>query len=149
LATDFVQVNNSLSAAKCTLRGMHYQLAPKSETKLIRCVRGQLWDCVLDLRPESATFGKWFGEELTAENRRMMYAPKGCAHGFITLSDDCEAIYLVDQFYSPSQERGIRWNDSTFGIVWPIQPKVLSNKDLAWPDFDRSYHLANATDNPT
>ena len=111
LVTRFVQVNNSLSAQQGTLRGMHYQLAPKAETKLVRCIRGALYDLILDLRPGSPTFGQSFGAELTAENRRMMYVPKGFAHGFITLADDTEAFYFVDEFYAPEHERGVRWND--------------------------------------
>jgi dTDP-4-dehydrorhamnose 3,5-epimerase len=141
LATRFVQMNNSLSAQKGTLRGMHYQLAPKAETKLVRCIRGALHDVILDLRQESPTFGKSFGAELTAENRRMMYVPKGFAHGLITLTDDAEALYLVDEFYSPQQERGIRWNDPRFGIEWPIVPVVVSDKDRAHRDFDPGWHL--------
>ena len=125
LVTRFVQVNNSLSAQKGTLRGMHYQLAPKAETKLVRCIRGALYDLILDLRPGSPTFGQSFGAELTAENRRMMYVPKGFAHGFITLADDTEAFYFVDEFYAPECERGIRWNDPRFRPAWPIAPVVL------------------------
>lgn len=141
LAASFVQVNDSLSAQKGTLRGMHYQLAPKSETKLVRCIRGALHDVVLDLRKGSPTFGKSFGADLTAENRRMMYVPKGCAHGFITLEDDTEAFYFVDEFYAPEQERGVRWNDPRFGIRWPIAPAVLSDKDRSHRDFDPAWHL--------
>lgn len=141
LATRFVQVNNSLSAERGTLRGMHYQLPPKAETKVVRCIRGSLWDCILDLRHGSPTFGQWFGAELSAENRRMMYAPKGFAHGFITLSDNAEAFYFVDEFYGPDCERGIRWNDPEFGIAWPIEPVVISDKDRSHADFDPAYHL--------
>lgn len=142
LVSRFVQVNNSLSAFKGTLRGMHYQLAPKAETKLVRCIRGALWDAILDLRPESPTFGQHFGAELSAENRRMMYVPKGFAHGFITLQDDTEAFYFVDEFYSPEQERGLRWNDPRFAIKWPAEPVVLSDKDREHKDFDPAWHLA-------
>jgi dTDP-4-dehydrorhamnose 3,5-epimerase len=141
LVETFVQANNSLSPVRGTLRGMHYQLAPCSETKLVRCIRGAFWDAVLDIRPASATFGRWFGAELTAENRRMMYVPKGCAHGFVTLTDDAEAFYLVDEFYSPEQERGIRWNDPRFAIRWPVEPELVSNKDRAFPDFNPAWHL--------
>ena len=122
LVTRFVQVNNSLSARKGTLRGMHYQLAPRAETKLVRCIRGALYDVILDLRAGSPTFGQSFGAELTAENRRMMYVPKGFAHGFITLADDTEAFYFVDEFYAPDYERGIRWNDPKFNLSWPLAP---------------------------
>jgi dTDP-4-dehydrorhamnose 3,5-epimerase len=142
LVSRFVQVNNSLSAQKGTLRGMHYQLAPMAETKLVRCIRGSLYDVILDLRKDSPTFGKSFGAELSAENRRMMYVPKGFAHGFITLTDDAEAFYFVDEFYGPSYERGVRWNDPKFQIEWPIPPVVLSEKDANWRDFDPSWHLS-------
>jgi dTDP-4-dehydrorhamnose 3,5-epimerase len=136
-----VQVNNSLSAQKGTLRGMHYQLAPKAETKLVRCIRGALYDVILDLRPDSPTFGKSFGAELSAENRRMMYVPKGFGHGFVTLTDDTEAFYFVDEFYGPEQERGVRWNDPRFAISWPIEPVVISDKDRGHRDFDPAWHL--------
>ncbi len=141
LVTHFVQVNNSLSATRGTLRGMHYQLPPKAETKLVRCVRGALWDAIVDLRPGSPTFGKSFGTELSAENRRMLYVPKGFAHGFVTLSDATEAIYFVDEFYGPEQERIARWNDPKYAIQWPIQPVVLSDKDRDARDFDPKWHL--------
>jgi len=141
LVTHFVQVNNSLSATRGTLRGMHYQLPPKAETKLVRCVRGGLYDAIVDLRPGSPTFCKSFGAELTAENRRMLYVPKGFAHGFVTLTDATEAVYFVDEFYGPEQERIARWNDPKFGIQWPIQPVVLSDKDRDARDFDPKWHL--------
>jgi dTDP-4-dehydrorhamnose 3,5-epimerase len=141
LATRFVQANNSLSAAAGTLRGMHYQLAPNAETKLVRCVRGRLFDVILDLREGSPTFGKSFGAELTAENRRMMYVPKGFAHGFITLEDDTEAFYFVDEFYAPGPERCVRWNDPKFRIEWPREPAVISDKDRNQKDFDPAWHL--------
>jgi len=136
-----VQVNNSLSAQKGTLRGMHYQLAPRAETKLVRCIRGALYDVILDLRPDSPTFGQSFGAELSAENRRMMVVPKGFAHGFITLADDTEAFYFVDEFYAPEQERGVRWDDPRFAISWPLAPVVLSDKDREHRDFDPAWHL--------
>lgn len=139
----FVQVNNSLSAERGTLRGLHYQLPPKAETKLVRCIRGSLWDVILDLRPESPTFGSWFGAELSAENRRMMLVPKGFAHGFVTLSDDTEAFYFVDEFYAPDLERGIRWNDPRFAVDWPVAPAVISDKDRLHPDFDQLHHLGD------
>lgn len=135
LESRFVQVNNSGSSKKGTLRGMHYQLAPAEEVKLVRCVKGKLWDVVLDLRRDSPTFGQWDSAELTAENRKMMYIPKGCAHGFITLEDNSEVIYLVSEFYSSSLERGVRWNDPRFNIQWPFHPTVLSERDRAHPDY--------------
>jgi dTDP-4-dehydrorhamnose 3,5-epimerase len=141
LVTQIVQANNSLSARKGTLRGMHYQLAPKAETKIVRCLRGALYDIILDLRADSPTFGQSFGAELNAENRRMMYVPKGFGHGFITLADDTEAFYLVDEFYAPECERGVRWNDPRFAIQWPAEPVVISDKDGNYPDFDPAWHL--------
>jgi len=141
LVTRIVQANNSLSARKGTLRGMHYQLTPKAETKVVRCLHGALHDIILDLRPDSPTFGQSFGASLTAENRRMMYVPKGFAHGFITLANDTEAFYLVDEFYAPECERGVRWNDPRFAIDWPAQPVVISDKDHNYRDFDPAWHL--------
>ncbi|TWT44059.1 dTDP-4-dehydrorhamnose 3,5-epimerase [Phycisphaerae bacterium RAS1] len=141
LVTSFVQVNNSLSAQKGTLRGMHYQLPPHAETKLVRCIRGSLYDLILDLRPGSPTFGQSFGAEISAENRLMMYVPKGFGHGFMTLTDNTEAFYFVDDFYAPEQERGVRWNDPKFKLQWPLEPTVLSDKDRAHRDFDPAWHL--------
>lgn len=141
LATRFVQANDSLSERKGTLRGMHYQVAPRAETKLVRCIRGALHDVILDLRTGSPTFGESFGAELSADNRRMMYVPKGFAHGLMTLTDDAEAFYLVDEFYSPEHERGVRWNDPRFGIRWPFPPVVVSEKDAAHRPFDPIWHL--------
>jgi dTDP-4-dehydrorhamnose 3,5-epimerase len=141
LATRFVQVNDSLSAQRGTLRGMHYQLPPSGEVKVVRCVRGSIFDVIVDLRPKSSTFKKWFGHELTAENRTMMYVPVGFAHGFLTISNDAEALYLVDSFYSPNDERGLRYNDPTIGIEWPFEPVVVSAKDAAHPDFSEEHHL--------
>jgi len=141
LVTHFVQVNNSLSADRGTLRGMHYQLHPHAETKLVRCIRGALWDVILDLRPGSPSFGKSVGVELSAENRRMIYVPKGFAHGFVTLQTDTEAFYFADEFYAPDCERGVRWNDPRFGIEWPIEPAVISDKDRDQRSFDPAWHL--------
>jgi dTDP-4-dehydrorhamnose 3,5-epimerase len=140
LARKFVQVNNSLSAKKGTLRGMHYQLPPRAEVKVVRCIRGALWDAILDLRPDSPTFGKSFGAELSAENRLMMYVPQGFAHAILTLTEDTEAFYLVNEFYGPEQERGVRWNDPIFNVSWPIDPVEVSAKDAKWPDFDPAFH---------
>ncbi|MDH5675419.1 MAG: dTDP-4-dehydrorhamnose 3,5-epimerase [Myxococcales bacterium] len=141
LTTHFVQVNNSTSAEKGTLRGMHYQLAPHAETKLVRCIKGSLYDVIIDLRPDSETFCKSFGAELSAENRTMMYVPRGFAHGFLTLTDDTEAFYLVDAFYAPQSERIVRFDDPKFAIEWPAPPVVLSDKDKNAPDFDPGHHL--------
>ena len=142
LITRFVQINNSLTAKKGTLRGMHYQLPPAAEVKVVRCTRGALYDVILDLRPNSPTFGQWCGEELTAENRAMIYVPAGFAHGFVTLEPDTEAIYLVSTPYSPTAERGVRYDDPKFGIHWPVTPAELSDKDRKWPDYDPEYHGA-------
>ena len=141
LVNHFCQVNNSLSAHKGTLRGLHYQLAPKAETKIVRCIQGALYDLILDLRSGSPTFGKSFGAELSAENRRMMYVPKGFAHGFLTLADDTEAFYFVDEFYSPKHERCVRYNAPKFGLVRPAVPTVISDKDKNQANFDPAWHL--------
>ena len=145
LTTNFVQVNNSTSATAGTLRGMHYQLPPHAETKIVRCIKGSLYDMILDIRLDSPTFGESFGAELSAENRTMMYVPKGFAHGFLTLTADAEAFYFVDEFYAPEHERGIRYNDPKFNIDWPRDPEVVSDKDLNHPDFNEEYHLALST----
>jgi dTDP-4-dehydrorhamnose 3,5-epimerase len=141
LNNEIVQINNSLSKDKGTLRGMHYQLSPKSEDKIVRCIKGSLFDVIIDLRSDSVTFKKWFGTELNAENRNMLIVPKGFAHGFITLEENTEAFYLVTEYYSPEHERGIRYNDPAFGIKWPIEPVVISDKDKNHPDFNPDYHL--------
>jgi dTDP-4-dehydrorhamnose 3,5-epimerase len=130
------QANDSLSAEEGTLRGMHYQTGDASETKIIRCLHGAIYDVVLDLRPDSTSFLEWEGFYLDAENRDMIRVPKGCAHGFLTLEPHTEVFYLVDNEYSPENERGVRWNDPSFNIVWPILPKVISDKDNSWANFD-------------
>ena len=141
LNNEIVQINNSLSQHKGTLRGMHYQLPPYEEDKIVRCLHGSLYDVIIDLRQDSPTFGRWFGEELTEENRKMMYVPKGFAHGLVTLQPDTEILYLVTQYYAPDYERGIRWNDPKFNIQWPIEPVEISEKDRNHPDFDPELHL--------
>jgi dTDP-4-dehydrorhamnose 3,5-epimerase len=142
LHTRFVQINNSLTAKAGTLRGMHYQLPPAAEVKVVRCIRGALHDVILDLRPRSPTFGQSFGAELSAENRTMMYVPEGFAHGFVTLAPDTEALYLVSAVYAPAAERGIRFDDQKFEIKWPVPPTELSDKDRKWPDYDPEFHGA-------
>lgn len=145
LETEFLQANNSLSVEKGTLRGLHYQLAPMEEVKLVRCVQGSFYDVILDLRPDSKTFGQYFGEILSQENRRMMYVPKGFAHGFLTIEPNAEVLYMVSQSYSKELERGIRWDDPHFNIQWPASPKVISERDRSHPDFNPNHHLnANA-----
>ncbi|WP_099361276.1 dTDP-4-dehydrorhamnose 3,5-epimerase [Fredinandcohnia onubensis] len=126
----FVQDNQSFSATKGTLRGLHYQLNPKAQTKLVRCTKGSIFDVAVDIRKGSPTFGKWFGIELSAENKKQLLIPKGFAHGFMTITDDVEVQYKVDELYSPENDRGIVWNDPTIGIEWPMEiTPVLSNKD--------------------
>jgi dTDP-4-dehydrorhamnose 3,5-epimerase len=130
----FVQDNQSFSAVKGTLRGMHYQLNPKAQTKLIRCTRGAIFDVAVDIRKGSPTFGEWFGIMLTAENKKQLLIPKGFAHGFMTLTDDIEVQYKVDELYAPDFDRGITWNDPTINIEWPIDvTPVLSAKDEKAP----------------
>jgi len=144
LITRFVQINNSLTAKKGTLRGMHYQLQPSAEVKIVRCIKGSLFDVILDLRPDSPAFGKSFGAELNADNRSMMYVPRGFAHGFVTMEDDTEALYLVSATYAPDLERGIRYNDPAFNIQWPLTPSEVSEKDAQWPDFNAEFHGIDA-----
>jgi dTDP-4-dehydrorhamnose 3,5-epimerase len=141
LASRFVQINNSLSSHRGTLRGMHYQLPPFGEVKLVRCVRGSVYDVIVDLRPKSATYLQWFGADLTAENRKMMYVPAGFAHGYLTTSEDAELLYLVSAFYAPEFERGLRHDDPAIGIKWPIEPQIISEKDKLHRDFSPDYHL--------
>ena len=141
LNNEVMQINNSLSTNKGTLRGMHYQLPPYQEDKIVRCLHGSLYDVIIDLRQESPTFGQWYGAELTSDNRTMMYVPKGFAHGLVTLEPNTEILYLVTQFYAPEFERGIRWNDPNFNIQWPVEPVDISDKDRNHPDFNLEYHL--------
>jgi dTDP-4-dehydrorhamnose 3,5-epimerase len=115
---------------------MHYQEAPYEEAKLVRCARGAIYDVIVDLRPNSATFKKWFGVRLTEENHRMLYVPEGFAHGFISLADDTEVNYQVSQFYAPGHERGLRYDDPSIGIRWPSDVSEISEKDEAWPAFN-------------
>jgi dTDP-4-dehydrorhamnose 3,5-epimerase len=137
LNTNWVQGNVSVSRSKGTLRGLHYQIAPFEETKLVRCTRGALFDVMLDLRPDSSTFGEWFGVPLSADEHRMLYVPEGIAHGILTLVDNTEASYLVSQFYKPHAEAGVRYNDPAFGIKWPLEIQVISKKDANWPNYPR------------
>jgi len=134
LNTKWVQINNSLSVKKGTLRGLHFQNNPHSEIKLVRCIQGSIWDVIVDVRKDSGTFGKWFGAEITSTNRTMMYVPKGFAHGFITLEANTEIIYLVSEFYSLTEENTILWSDGNIDIKWPIDPKIISDKDLKGKD---------------
>jgi dTDP-4-dehydrorhamnose 3,5-epimerase len=130
------QSNVSVSSRAGTLRGMHYQEAPHAEDKLVRCTRGALYDVIVDLRPDSETYCRWFGIELTPGNGRELLVPKGCAHGFQTLVDDTEIHYQVSYPYVPEAERGVRWDDPAFGIEWPpAERRVISERDASCPDF--------------
>jgi dTDP-4-dehydrorhamnose 3,5-epimerase len=135
LGVRFVQANVSRTWRRGTIRGLHYQAAPFEEAKLVRCARGTIYDVVVDLRPESPTYRRWVGVELTGDGCRMLYVPEGCAHGFQTLEDDSEVVYQVSQFYTPDAERGVRYNDPCFNIVWPLEVTVVSAKDRSWPDY--------------
>ncbi len=129
------QINNSFNYKKLTLRGLHYQKFPKQEVKLVRCIKGVIWDVIVDLRPDSTTFGSWYGEELSEYNRKMMYVPKGFAHGFLSLTDNTELYYLSSEFYSPEHEATIRWDDKLHQIKWPFDPLIMSDKDKFVTDF--------------
>jgi dTDP-4-dehydrorhamnose 3,5-epimerase len=128
------QTNILYNGTAGTLRGMHYQAPPRAENKLFRCVRGAVFDAVIDMRPDSGAYLEWITVELTAENYRQLHIPEGCAQGFQTLEDDTELAYQVSEFYSPEFERGIRYDDPAFGIPWPMKPTVISDKDKNWPD---------------
>ena len=139
LVTRVAQSNVSYNARRGTLRGMHYQVPPHAEVKIVRCTRGAIYDVIVDLRPESSTHRRWIGVELSADNRRMLYVPEGFAHGFQTLEDDTEAFYQVSEFYAPGAERGLRWNDTALGIEWPLpDDPIVSEKDRTWPDFEEA-----------
>ncbi|MGH2454202.1 MAG: dTDP-4-dehydrorhamnose 3,5-epimerase [bacterium] len=130
-----VECSISFSRRRGTLRGLHYQAEPFAETKLVRCTMGAVYDVIVDLRRESPTFARWVGVELSAENRRLLYVPEGFAHGFLTLTDDCEVCYQISQHHVPEAARGVRWDDPAFGIVWPSAPTLISERDRRFPDF--------------
>jgi dTDP-4-dehydrorhamnose 3,5-epimerase len=134
-AIDFspVQSNLGFSKKKGTVRGMHFQVAPALEAKLVRCTRGAIFDVVLDLRPDSLSHGKWYGAELSAQNGHMFYVPEGCAHGYQTLEDDTEVFYMASEFYTPSAARGVRFDDPAFAIQWPLPATMISDQDRNWP----------------
>lgn len=145
LREEFARRNLNVSVAQCstsyngsrgTLRGLHYQVPPHEETKLVRCTRGRIFDVVVDLRPGSTTYGSWMGEELNEKNRYGMYVPAMCAHGFVTLEDDCEVVYMLSTTFAPGSAKGIRWNDPGLDIEWPIKPSVIAERDATYPDFD-------------
>ncbi|MCP4369004.1 MAG: dTDP-4-dehydrorhamnose 3,5-epimerase [Deltaproteobacteria bacterium] len=136
LTSNIVQANFAFTINKGTIRGMHYQIAPNEEAKLMRCIKGAIYDVIIDLRPESSMYKQWFGVELSSENRKMLYVPKGFAHGYQSLTDNVETFYMVSEFYSPDSERAVRWNDPAFSIEWPITKNLtISDKDRNWPDF--------------
>ncbi|HEY8186677.1 MAG TPA: dTDP-4-dehydrorhamnose 3,5-epimerase [Pyrinomonadaceae bacterium] len=136
LDTKLVECNTSFNRRKGTLRGMHYQEAPHQQVKLVRCIRGAIYDVIIDLRPASPTFKQWLSVELTAENARMLYVPAGFAHGFQTLADDTEVAYQMSSYFEPASGRGVRWNDPAFGIAWPeTDRRIIIARDLEYPDF--------------
>ncbi len=135
LVTNFVQANISRSERKHTLRGLHYQTGDSAEAKLIRCTRGRIMDVIVDIREESPTYLKHYSVELVDHEHKQLYVPEGCAHGFLTLSESCEVSYLVSAFYSPSREKGLRWNDPIIDIKWPVELPILSEKDSTYPNY--------------
>ena len=137
-----VQCNISYSKKKGTLRGMHYQIAPYQEAKLVRCTRGAIYDVIIDLRPDSPTFKQWLATDLTAENERMVYIPVGFAHGFQACEDGSEIFYHMSEFYHPEAARGVRWNDPAFQISWPsVEQRIISARDKNCPDFQCGFHM--------
>ncbi len=136
LNANLAQCNVSFNAKRGTWRGMHYQIAPREEAKLVRCTRGVIWDVIVDLRSDSPTYRRHVAVELSAENRRMLYVPERFAHGFLTLSDDAEVFYQMSAMYSPAHARGFRWNDPAFGIRLPAGVAMISERDRSYPDFD-------------
>ncbi len=137
ITSRLAQANISQNTKKGTLRGLHYQRAPHEEAKLVRCTRGAIFDVAVDLRPDSQTYRRWFGVELTDRNHRMLLVPEGFGHGFQTLVDDTEVFYQVSQFYTPGAEHGARYDDPLFGIEWPLPVDVISDKDAGWPPYVR------------
>ncbi len=130
-----VQASQSTTSKKDTLRGMHFQREPKAEAKLIRCLRGRVYDVAVDMRPNSPTFRQWEAVELSENNNKMFFLPKGVAHGFVTLTDGCVMEYFMDEDYAPEYAGGVRWDDPAIGIKWPIEELILSDKDKNWPFF--------------
>ena len=133
LRTGVVQVKLSTNIKKGTLRGMHFQIPPAAEVKVVRCIRGSVWDVIVDVRKDSPTYLQHIGVELSAENRKALYVPQMFAHGYQTLTDDAEVVYQVDEFWAPAHERGIRHDDPKLGITWPLAVASISPKDTAWP----------------
>lgn len=135
LNSRLVQCNISYNKGRGTLRGLHYQVAPYAETKLVRCTKGAIYDVVLDLRSDSRTFKQWIAVVLNAEKRNMVYVPVGCAHGFLTLEYGTEVFYQMSEFYNAESARGVRWDDPAFNIVWPAKVEVISERDRTYPNF--------------
>jgi dTDP-4-dehydrorhamnose 3,5-epimerase len=135
LEVRWVQGSISYNARRGTLRGLHYQLSPHEETKLVRCTRGSVYDVVLDVRPQSPSFGRHVAVVLNSTNRLAVYVPAGCAHGFQTLEDDTEVAYQISEIYAPGSAAGVRWDDPVLGIQWPVPSPILSDRDRALPDF--------------
>ena len=133
LTKDIAQINHSITIQKGAVRGMHFQYPPKAEIKIVKCLRGSVFDVIVDLRKRSPTFLKWHGETLSAENMKMMYAPEGFAHGFQSLEENCELLYLHTEFYCPAYEGGLHVNDPSLGIVWPIEMRDISERDRTHP----------------
>jgi dTDP-4-dehydrorhamnose 3,5-epimerase len=135
LNPELVQCNTSFNRQRGTLRGMHYQAYPYEEAKLVRCIRGTIYDVIIDLRSSSPTLRNWFGMELSESNNKMLYVPEGFAHGFVTLADNTEVFYQMSAYYDPESARGVRWNDPAFGIDWPIPIEIISEKDMSYGDY--------------
>jgi dTDP-4-dehydrorhamnose 3,5-epimerase len=129
------QTSLSRNPTAGTLRGLHYQPAPFAEAKLVRAVRGRMFDVAVDLRPGSPTFRRWVGEELSADNARALFVPEGVAHGFLTLEPDTDVLYQISPKFAPGHEAGARWDDPAFGIAWPAKPQLISERDATYPDF--------------
>lgn len=134
-AAEIVQVNLSTNRARHTLRGLHWQEAPAAEAKIVRCLQGAVWDVAVDIRPASPTFRRWHAEELSAANGRALAIPEGFAHGFLTLTEGAEVLYLMGAAHAPALARGARWDDPAFAIAWPAAPAVIAPRDLAFPAF--------------
>ncbi|MFA6190595.1 MAG: dTDP-4-dehydrorhamnose 3,5-epimerase [Candidatus Staskawiczbacteria bacterium] len=130
---DIAQASQSFTKKRGTIRGMHFQKEPKGEKKIVQCMRGAIYDVVIDLREDSKTYGHWIGEELTEENRKMLFIPKNCAHGFQTLTSDCLLQYFMSELYYPELVFGVRWDDPLFNIKWPLENKTISERDQNWP----------------
>jgi len=136
LNSRLVQSNIAFSKRAGTLRGMHYQVAPHEESKLVRCIRGSIYDVIIDLRLVSPTYKQWFAVELTADNHKMLYVPEGFAHGYQNLTDNTQVFYQVSEVYSSESERGVRWDDPVFSIKWPeTDIRIISEKDKSWPNY--------------